>query len=93
MSQEKVSAFKSESMASKAKSKKRPRQADGEASRKKRKPATEQDDSLLDTAAGMNKGVALMDPQLLADTIAQRTTRFGTDLSPVELSDLSISRA
>ncbi|KAH8661897.1 U3-containing 90S pre-ribosomal complex subunit-domain containing protein [Xylariales sp. PMI_506] len=81
---------KSESLASKSKSKKRSRNEDG-SHRKKRKVGFEQDDSLLDTEIGVNKGIALMDPQLLADHLAQKTTRFGTDLSPVELADLYIS--
>ncbi|KAK6820646.1 hypothetical protein PG987_015046 [Apiospora arundinis] len=32
-----------------------------------------------------------MDSQLLADYLAQKTSRFGSDLSPVELADLYIS--
>ncbi|KAI1844631.1 hypothetical protein JX265_001619 [Neoarthrinium moseri] len=88
MSQE--NKVKSEALASKAKSKKRSREDDG-GRRKKRKTGYEQDDSLLDTELGVNTGVALMDPQLMADHLAQRTTRFGTDLSSVELADLYIS--
>lgn len=82
---------KSESLASKAKSKKRSREDDG-GRRKKKKTGYEQDDSLLDTELGVNSGIAFMDPQLMADHLAQRTTKFGTDLSPLELADLYISR-
>ncbi|KAI0125074.1 U3-containing 90S pre-ribosomal complex subunit-domain containing protein [Xylariales sp. AK1849] len=90
MSQEKLP--KSEALASKAKSKKRPQEDEGgPRKKKKKKPSFQQDDTLLDTEIGVNKGIALMDPQLLADHIAQKTTRFGSDLSPVELADLYIS--
>lgn len=89
MSQENIP--KSEVAASKAKSKKRSREEDG-SRRKKRKTGYEQDDSLMDTEIGVNTGIALMDPQLLADHLGQRTTRFGTDLSSVELADLYLSR-
>ncbi|ORY60505.1 U3-containing 90S pre-ribosomal complex subunit-domain containing protein [Pseudomassariella vexata] len=78
-------------MASKAKSKKRAAADSEGGSRKKRKSAYEQDESLLDTELGVNKGYAFMDPQLLADHLAQKTTRFGSDLSPIELADLYIS--
>lgn len=48
-------------------------------------------DEALDTELGVNTLVARMDNQLLADHVAQKTTRFGSDLSTVELSDLTIS--
>lgn len=83
---------KSEAMASKAKSKKRAATDEG-GSRKKRKAGLQQDESLLDTEAGVNLGIAAMDSQLLADYLAQKTSRFGSDLSPVELADLYISRS
>ncbi|KAK7985051.1 hypothetical protein PG988_002673 [Apiospora saccharicola] len=82
---------KSEAMASKAKSKKRSLNDEGGSQKKKRKAGFQQDESLLDTEAGVNKAIAAMDPQLLADYLAQKTTRFGSDLSPVELADLYIS--
>lgn len=75
-------------MNSEVRTRKRPAQEDG-GSRKKKK--LRQDDADLDAEAGLNLGFARMDGQLLADYIAQKTTRFGTDLSPVELSDLYIS--
>lgn len=83
------------SAASKAKSKKRKAQDDSQAPtnpNKKTKPSKqEHDDSLLDLEAGVNTIFAKMDPQLLADHVARQTKRFGTDLSPIELSDLYIS--
>ncbi|KAK8074898.1 U3-containing 90S pre-ribosomal complex subunit-domain containing protein [Apiospora hydei] len=90
MSNNEVTVAKSEAMASKAKSKKRARTDEGGA-RKKRKAGFQQDESLLDTEAGVNQAIAAMDPQLLADYLAQKTSRFGSDLSPVELADLYIS--
>ncbi|RYP19000.1 hypothetical protein DL765_003583 [Monosporascus sp. GIB2] len=83
---------KSESMASKAKLKKRSRDEDGGARKRRRKSAFEEDDLLFDMEAGVNRAIALMDSQLMSDHIAQKTSRFGTDLSPVELSDLYISQ-
>lgn len=88
------------SAASKAKSKKRKVQDDSHQAtpnpnpNKKAKAGKHdqhQDDSLLDLEAGVNMAFTRMDPQLLADHIARQTKRFGTDLSPVELSDLYIS--
>ncbi|KAG7291680.1 csm1-like protein [Staphylotrichum longicolle] len=57
---------------------------------KKQKKVREDEDD-LDMEAGLNRAFERMDGQLLADHIAQKTRRFGTDLSPVELSDLYIS--
>lgn len=63
------------------------------ASKKKRKRMhqNEQDEADFDVEAGLNKAFERMDGQLLADHLAQKTSRFGTDLSSVELSDLYIS--
>ncbi|KAK7756653.1 Protein cms1 [Diatrype stigma] len=83
---------KSEQMASKAKPKRSRDDDQGGARRKRRRAGFEQDELLFDTEAGVNKAIALMDSQLMADHIAQKTSRFGTDLSPIELSDLYISR-
>ena len=47
------------------------------------------DDELLDEENGVNRAVALMDPQLLADHMAQRTRRFEPDLSIVEMDELT----
>ncbi|RYO79981.1 hypothetical protein DL762_007884 [Monosporascus cannonballus] len=82
---------KLESMVSKPKSKKRSRDEDGGARKRRRKSAFEEDGLLFDMEAGVNRAIALMDSQLMSDHIAQKTSRFGTDLSPVELSDLYIS--
>ncbi|RYO88960.1 hypothetical protein DL764_008650 [Monosporascus ibericus] len=78
-------------MASKVKSKKRSHDEDGGARKRRRKSAFEEDNLLFDMEAGVNRAIALMDSQLMSDHIAQKTSRFGTDLSPVELSDLYIS--
>ncbi|KAK3330940.1 U3-containing 90S pre-ribosomal complex subunit-domain containing protein [Apodospora peruviana] len=76
-------------MSVEVRNRKRPAQDDGGLKKKRKK--VRQDDGDLDTEAGLNLAFARMDGQLLADHIAQKTTRFGTDLSPVELSDLYIS--
>lgn len=57
--------------------------------RKQKKAREDEED--LDVEAGLNRAFERMDGQLVADHIAQKTRRFGTDLSPVELSDLYIS--
>lgn len=58
---------------------------------KKKKKQNSEEDDLLDTELSVNTLFSRMDNQLLADYLAQKTTRFGTDLSPVELSDLTVS--
>lgn len=79
------------------KSLKRPSQDAGGSSgttnkkKRKRKHLQEHDEADLDVETGLNRAYERMDSQLLADHIAQKTTRFGTDLSSVELSDLYIS--
>jgi protein CMS1 len=83
---------KSTSLASKAKQKKRAREDDGGARPKRRKAAFEQEELDFDLEAGLNKKLAFLDSMLLADHLAQKTRRFGTDLKPVELSALDISR-
>ncbi|KAK3336194.1 U3-containing 90S pre-ribosomal complex subunit-domain containing protein [Cercophora scortea] len=72
------------------KTRKRPASHEDGSSRRKRKKAR-QDDADLDTEAGLNKAFARMDGQLVADHIAQKTSRFGSDLSSIELSDLYVS--
>ncbi|EGS22823.1 uncharacterized protein CTHT_0012990 [Thermochaetoides thermophila DSM 1495] len=66
---------------------------DDEKPRKKRKHKrpTRDDDADLDVEAGLNRAFARMDGQLLADHLAQKTRRFGTELSSVELNDLDSS--
>ncbi|PFH59607.1 hypothetical protein XA68_12094 [Ophiocordyceps unilateralis] len=50
----------------------------------------DQDDDIFDTDLGINTLFARMDNQLLADYLVQKTARFGSDLSTVELGDLAI---
>ncbi len=56
--------------------------------KKKKQNITEADE--LDLAAGINRAFAHMDGQLLADYLAQRTNKFESDLSQVELEDVYI---
>jgi protein CMS1 len=72
------------------KTKKRKHQDNSGRQRKKQKKVRD-DEGNLDVELGLNRAFERMDGQLLADHIAQKTSRFGTDLSPVELSDLYIS--
>lgn len=58
---------------------------------KKKKKGNSQEDDSLDTEIGVNTLFSRIDNQLLADYLAQKTTRFGSDLSPVEISDLTLS--
>jgi protein CMS1 len=56
--------------------------------KKKKRPKTkavEEDD--LDLDAGINNAFSHMDSQLLADYVAQRTRRYESDLSSIELED------
>lgn len=57
--------------------------------KKNPKPSDDQD-ALLDLDLGVNTIFSRMDPDLLADYVAASTKRFGSDLSPVELSDLYV---
>ncbi|KAK0628699.1 U3-containing 90S pre-ribosomal complex subunit-domain containing protein [Bombardia bombarda] len=77
-------------MATQGVTRKRTAQDDG-GSKKKRSKKLREDESDLDTEKGLNMAFARMDGQLLADHIAQKTTRFATDLSSIELSDLYVS--
>ncbi|KAK3190665.1 hypothetical protein K4F52_003356 [Lecanicillium sp. MT-2017a] len=65
--------------------------APAKAAKKKRKSKYQAEDESLDTELGVNTLFTRMDNQLLADYLAQKTSRFGSDLSPVELSDITIS--
>lgn len=60
------------------------------AKKKKRKGNNIEDES-LNTELGVNTLFQRMDNQLLADYLAQRLSRFGTDLSSIEISDISLS--
>ncbi|KAF6810252.1 hypothetical protein CSOJ01_06443 [Colletotrichum sojae] len=65
---------------------------DGEPKKKKSKKSTYAvDETLLNEELGINESFAVMDSNLLADYTAQKLARFGTDLSSIEVSDLSIS--
>ncbi|KAM0381733.1 hypothetical protein ACHAPY_004894 [Fusarium culmorum] len=57
----------------------------------KKRKAGAPDDELLDTALGVNTLFTKMDNQLLADHLAQKLTRFGSDLSAIEISDMTVS--
>lgn len=56
---------------------------------KKKKKANVEDES-LDAELGVNTLFQRMDNQLLADYFAQRLSRFGSDLSSIEISDLTL---
>lgn len=60
-------------------------------SKKKKSNKHQATEEALDTELGVNTLFSRMDNQLLADYLAQKTTRFGSDLSTIELSDLTIS--
>ena len=72
-------------------SSKRKRDDDGQKKkshkRKRTKKPKDIDDADLDEEAGINRAVGHMDPRLLADHVAQRTKRFESELSFVELED------
>jgi protein CMS1 len=59
------------------------------AKKSKKSKASQAED--LDIESGVNKSFAKMDSQLLSDYVAQRTTKFESDLSSVELEDKYIS--
>lgn len=73
-------------------SKKRKRGVEEPATKKiakkpKTKKAKEAQDDELDIEAGINNAFSHMDNQLLADYIAQRTRKYESDLSSIELED------
>lgn len=57
---------------------------------KKAKQPKDIEEDALDLEAGVNHAIAHMDSQLLADHVAQRTKRFHTELSDMELEDMHI---
>jgi protein CMS1 len=61
-----------------------PKKATKKAKDKKANPTG---DGALDTEAGINIAFSHMDSQLLADYIAQRTRKYESDLSSIELED------
>jgi protein CMS1 len=56
------------------------------AAKKSKSQKTKEDDE-LDVDAGINNAFSHMDNQLLADYIAQRTRKYESDLSSIELED------
>ncbi|KAL5606703.1 hypothetical protein BROUX41_003099 [Berkeleyomyces rouxiae] len=79
---------------SKTPNNKRPLEAD-EASRSKRRrrgnKSREEENDLLDMDLKVNQLFKNADSQLIADYYLRQLTRFGADLSPIELADLIIS--
>jgi protein CMS1 len=61
------------------------------AKKSKTKKANAVDEDELDTELGINTAFSHMDNQLLADYVAQRTRKYESDLSLVELEDKYIS--
>jgi len=53
----------------------------------KSKKAKRVEEDELDIEAGINKAFSHMDNRLLADYVAQRTRKFESDLSSIELED------
>lgn len=72
-------------------SKKRAAEDPAPAKTKKRKSKHAAEDENLDAELGLNTLFAKINSQLLADYHVQKLARFGTDLSPIELSDLTLS--
>ena len=62
-------------------------------SKRKRRKGNNIEDESLDAELGVNTLFQRMDNQLLADYLAQRLSRFGTELSSIETSDISLSGA
>jgi protein CMS1 len=60
------------------------------AKKAKSKKTKEDEEDELDLEAGINKAFSHMDNHLLADYIAQRTRRYESDLSSIELEDRKI---
>ena len=60
------------------------------AKRKKAKKAKPDEDENLDLKQGLNLAIGKLDSRLQADYVAQRTKRFSSDLSLVELEDRHI---
>jgi protein CMS1 len=69
-------------------SKKRKRGSKEDVAKKpKNKKAKALEEDELDIEAGINRAFAHMDNQLLADYVAQRTRKYESDLSMIELED------
>lgn len=72
---------------------KRPAEDDApsKVTKKKKQSKYSAEDESLDTELGLNTLFQRMDNQLVADYLAQKTGRFGGDLSTVEISDITVS--
>ncbi|KAI9903604.1 hypothetical protein N3K66_000133 [Trichothecium roseum] len=64
-----------------------------QAKKKKKNKSSNPEDESLDTELGVNTLFSRMDNQLLADYLAQKTSRFGSELSPIEIADLTVTAA
>jgi len=64
-----------------------PEKSEKQEKKAKRKKAKATEDEELDIDAGINTAFSHMNNQLLADYIAQRTRKYESDLSSVELED------
>lgn len=58
-----------------------------EKKRKRSRKPKDVNDEALDAVLGVNHAIGRMDSRLMADHIAQRTRRFGSELSTVEIED------
>lgn len=88
---ERLSASPEFSSADDRQSKKRKHSSKSDNSAKTQKKRKVVDNDELDLEAGINTSFANMDSQLLADYVAQKTRKFESELSSVELEDRYIS--
>lgn len=72
-------------------SRKRAADQEPEARKRKKKTKHRRQDETLNMQLGINTLFSHMDPPLLADYLVKQLTKFGTDLSPIEISDLTVS--
>lgn len=82
-----------ETTKSKPSTKKRKRATEDVPKKAKSKKAKSEEEDELDIEAGINRAFAHMDNQLLADYVAQRTRKYESDLSMIELEDKYIPAA
>jgi protein CMS1 len=84
---ERLSASPDPESSAKTPSKKRKRGSEDAPKKSKSKKSKAQDEDELDIEAGINRAFSHMDNQLLADYVAQRTRKYESDLSMIELED------
>jgi protein CMS1 len=84
---ERLSASPDPESSAKNPSKKRKRGSEDAPKKSKSKKSKAQDEDELDIEAGINRAFSHMDNQLLADYVAQRTRKYESDLSMIELED------